>query len=141
MDAKTYLRQIDRLNMIVDNKMLELEQLEVLASGMSTSGSGDRVQTSVKYDRVENAVIKIMEKKTEVEKAVEKYLDKKSKIIEQLEGMEDDRYYNILFLHFVKGLSFEEISKETTYELSWVYRLYKKGLAAFYNKYCDEFYD
>lgn len=143
--TKEYLNQISRLNRTIDNKMIELSQLRELAYGISAISSGEKVQSSTAYDKVGDVCVKIDEMERNIEKIIDNYIDIKNQIISQIEGIDKEVFYEVLFLRHIKQnkqgkqYSFEEISIEINNSYRNTTRLYKQALQAFEEKYGNEY--
>lgn len=143
--TEEYLNQISRLNRTIDNKLIELAQLKELAYGISSITVDEKVQSSTNYDKIGNACAKIYDMENEIDKIIDDYVDSKNHIISQIESIEKEIYYEILFLRYVKKnkddrrYSFEEIAIEINSSYRNTTRLHKKALAEFERKFGDEY--
>lgn len=143
--TEEYLNQISRLNRTIDNKLIELAQLKELAYGISSITVSEKVQSSTNYDKIGNACAKIYDMENEIDKIIDDYVDSKNHIISQIESIEKEIYYEILFLRYVKKnkddrrYSFEEIAIEINSSYRNTTRLHKKALAEFERKFGDEY--
>lgn len=138
--AKSYLKQIQVLNYKVSNKLTELYQLKTLAVSISVASEGERVQTSTKNDKIDNAVIKIISKEDEIAKVVKKLMSKKEQIIKQIEGISDVKCYNVLFLRYVENDTFENIAEKMgNKDVRQIYNIHNKALDIFADKYSQFF--
>lgn len=143
--TKEYLNQISRLNRTIDNKLIELEQLKELAYGISSVSSGEKIQISTTYDKIGDVCAKIDEMEININKTIDNYIDIKRHIISQIEGIEKEVFYEILFLRHIKQnnkgkqYSFEEISIEINNSYRNTTRLYKQAVRAFEEKYGHEY--
>lgn len=135
MTTKQYLGQIDRLDKIIKNKLTEIYQLKTMACNIVVSNESERVQTSGNQERMASTVAKIVDREREIDELTDLLIDKKELIISQIEGIEDNNQYQILFSYFVKGSGFTDISKELCYTRMHVSRLFDDALAEFEKKY------
>lgn len=145
--TQEYLNQISRYDRTIDNKLIELSQLKELAYGISAISTTERVQSSNTSDRVADICIKMAEREASIKETVNEYMAIKDYIINQIESLEKEIYYEILFLRHVKKnkvgkqYSFEEIAIEINNSYRNTTRLYKKAIRAFENKYGSEYLD
>ena len=143
--TKDYLNQISRLNRTIDNKIIELAQLKELAYGISSTQGGEITQSSPSYDKTLETCAKIDEMERRIDSIIDYYIDIKNHIVSQIERIDDDRYYEILFLRHIKQnnrkrqYSFEEISIEINSSYRNTTRLYNKAIQAFEKKYGKEY--
>ena len=107
MTTKDYLNQISRLNRMINNKLSEISQLRELACSVSAIRNEEKVQTSPKADSIGTAISKIDEMERDIERTIDKYTKKKNLIISQIEGMDDELHYNVLFSRYIEKKTLE----------------------------------
>ena len=139
MTTKDYLNQVGRLNRMINNKLIEIAQLKELACSISAIQTGERVQTTPNYDKIGTAYAKIDEMERKLDKLIDTYVDKKNHIISQIDGVEDEMLYNILFARYIERKTFEKIATELEYSWRQIIRLHGKALKQFENQYGKEY--
>ena len=139
MDTKQYLSQIKRLDRQIQNKLSELYNLKMMASSISVSNEGERVQTSGNKDQLGAVVAKIVDMEKEVDKMVDLFVYTRNKIIGQIDSMDDLDSYDILSMRYVAGKTFHEISEKTGWSIRKVFSLHGKALLEFEKKYGREY--
>ena len=135
MTTKEYLGQISRLNRMINNKLTEIAQLKDMAESISAPQSGERVQTTPNFDKIGTRYAKIDEMERKIDGMVDELVDKKEKIIQQIDSMEDENTYNILFARYIEKKTFEVIATEMKYSWRQVVRLHGTALKQFEKKY------
>lgn len=135
MTTKEYLGQISRLNRMINNKLTEIAQLKDMAASISAPQSGERVQTTPNFDKIGTRYAKIDEMERKIDGMVDELVDKKEKIIQQIDSMEDENTYNILFTRYIEKKTFEVIATEMKYSWRQVIRLHGTALKQFEKKY------
>lgn len=135
MDTKQYLQQISRLDRMINNKLSEISQLRELAMSVSAVKNEERVQTTPNFDKIGTAYCKIEEMEEKLDKLIDEYVDKKNLIISQIDGIENETYYEILFARYIEKKTFEKIADEMTYSFRNVTRLHGRALQEFEKKY------
>lgn len=135
MTTKEYLGQISRLNRMINNKLTEIAQLKDMAVSISAPQSGERVQTTPNFDKIGTRYAKIDEMERKIDGMVDELVDKKEKIIQQIDSMEDENTYNILFARYIEKKTFEVIATEMKYSWRQVVRLHGTALKQFEKKY------
>ena len=141
MDTKTYLGQISRLDRMIENKISEITRLKVLFYGLSAVKLEERVQTTPNHDKMGTAYAKIHDRQTALDQMIDEYVDKKAHIVEQIEKMEDENHYAILFSRYVTRKGFSDIAVEIGYSERQVLRLHGEALDEFESKYGSEYKD
>ena len=140
MTTKEYLSQIGRLNRVVENKFEEIKQLRELSQSVkSIDNTRERVDTTPNFDKIGTAVSKIDELERDLDTMIDEYVNKKNKIIMQIDGMEDETLYTILFSRYVEKKTFEKIATETSYCYRQITRLHGKALREFEKKYGETY--
>ena len=139
MTTKEYLGQISRLNRMINNKLTEIAQLKDMAVSISATQSGERVQTTPNFDKIGTKYAKIDEMERNLDKIIDDFTEKKQKIISQIDSMENENVYNVLFSHYIEKKSFEKISVEMDYSYRQTIRLHGKALRQFEEKFGDEY--
>lgn len=139
MTTKEYLGQISRLNRMINNKLTEIAQLKDMAVSISAPQNGDRVQTTPNFDKIGTKYAKIDEMERKIDGMVDELVDKKEKIIQQIDAMEDENTYNILFARYIEKKTFEVIATEMKYSWRQVIRLHGTALKQFEKKYGEEY--
>ena len=135
MDTKTYLQQISRLDRMINNKLSEISQLRELAMSVSAVKNEERVQNTPNCDKIGTAYCKIEEMEEKLDKVIDEYVNKKNLIISQIDGIENETYYEILFARYIEKKTFEKIADEMTYSFRNVTRLHGRALQEFEKKY------
>ena len=135
MTTKEYLCQISRLDRMINNKLSEISQLRELAMSVSAVKNEERVQNTPNFDKIGTAYCKIEEMEEKLDKLIDEYVDKKNLIISQIDGIENETYYEILFARYIEKKTFEKIADEMTYSFRNVTRLHGRALQEFEKKY------
>lgn len=141
MDAKQYLGQISRLDKMIKNKMTELAQYKSLVYGLSAITNDERIQSTPDFDKMTGKVVKVMEMEKKIDSLIDEYVDKKSLIISQIDSMENEAHYEILFARYIEKKTFEKIADEMSYSWRQIIRLHGRALQEFDNKYWQFYKD
>lgn len=139
MTTKEYLNQISRLNRMINNKLSELAELKELSKSISAVSNKERVQTSMEQDKIGNTLSKIDEMEREIDKMIDSYSDKRTHIIGQIDSMEDENSYDILFSRYIEKKTFEKIADTKNYSFRQIIRLHGIALKQFEEKYGNEY--
>ena len=139
MTTKEYLNQISRLNRMINNKLSELAELKELSKSISAVSNKERVQTSMERDKIGNTLSKIDEMEREIDKMIDSYSDKRTHIIGQIDSMEDENSYDILFSRYIEKKTFEKIADTKKYSFRQIIRLHGIALKQFEEKYGSEY--
>lgn len=131
--------QISRLDRKINNKISEITQYRELVYSLQGIDNKERVQTTLKSDKIGTAIAKLDEMERKLDKLIDEYVDKKNYIIWQIESIENELYYQILFSRYIEKKTFELISTEIHYSYKQTRRLHTKSLQDFEKKYGKEY--
>ena len=135
MTTKDYLNQISRINRMINNKIVELSQLKELACSISAVSGEDRVMVTPTFDKIGTKQAKIDEMERNIDALVDEYIIKRDKIVSQIDSMEDENVYNVLFSRYIEKKTFEVIATEMNYSWRQTIRLHGIALKRFEEKY------
>ena len=137
MEAKEFLNQLEKIDLMIENKFIEIDQWRNIAEGLSSGGKTikingvlhnmDKVQTSRKPDKMGDAVVKILEIIEEIEQLIDKLKETKKEVtslIEQLDPVEYD------FLHkvYVQHLTLSDVAGIYRNSYSWATTIHSIAL-------------
>jgi DNA-directed RNA polymerase specialized sigma subunit len=120
---------------MINNKLTEITQLRELSCSISAIRNEEKVKSSSDPDKIGSTYAKIDEMERNLDKTIDEYTDKKNLIIGQIDGIEDEDYYNILFSRYIEKKTFEVIATEMKYSWRQIIRLHGKALKEFEEKY------
>ena len=86
-------------------------------------------------DKIGATYAKIDEMERNLDRMIDEYIDKKNTIIGQIDSIENEDYYNVLFSRYIEKKTFEVIATEMKYSWRQIIRLHGKSLKAFEEKY------
>ena len=124
---------------MINNKLSEISQLRELSVSISAIGNDEKVQTSPNFDKIGTTVAKIDEMENNLDKMIDEYLVKRERIIAQIDTMEEESVYQILFSRYIEKKTFEKIATEMKYSWRQIVRLHGKALQQFEKKYGEEY--
>ena len=127
MKAYDFLKRIKILNILIENKKIELESLKALCEYPPLNNS-EKVQSSSKCDSSANRIINYVELKTELENKINELCEIKQEIIDVIDKVDDPRIVNLLYRRYVSCKTWEEISLETGLSRQWLWKLDKKAI-------------
>lgn len=135
MDTKQYLNQISRIDRMIKNKLLEISQLRELSMSVSAITNDERVQTTPNFDKIGTSYAKIDDMERNLDGMIDEYVNKKNEIISQIDSMDDEIHYEILFGRYIEKKTFEKIAADINYSFRNTTRLHGKALQEFEKKY------
>ena len=139
MTTKQYLNQIHRIDKMINNKLSEIYQLKNLVCSISISDNSERVQTSSDKDALGNAVSKIVDLEREVNDCIDQFAEKRRIIIKQIDSIDNDMYYQVLFSRYIEQKTFEKIAEDNEYSVRQILRIHGDALSEFERLYGSEY--
>lgn len=136
MTAKEYLQQLERADVIIEQKMKEQADLEELSKCVRAIDYGkDRVSSSGTGDApFVNPVLKIVMLEQEISAEIDKYVDLKRKITGEIQSLQDPQFIKVLFKRYVEYKGFDKIAVELECSERNVYTIYGQALKDFTEK-------
>lgn len=138
MTVKQYLDQIRQLDLMINQRIEQVEELKQIAAGVKSPGMKmEMVQTSKEGDPIGNIVNKYLDMEKEIDAMIDSYVDLKDKIIGEIQALPDPRMVELLSLRYIKYMRLEEIActmkKRNGYPYSYdhIRRLHSMSLNAF----------
>lgn len=131
---KRYFGQLIEKRYIVQ---LETERYSELVEGAKPRGidySKTRVQKSVE-DNLCNNTIRLADQKERVHRAQSEFYGLEDQIVDQIRGLHNPIYNQILYKVYVQGKSLKVTQKEMDVSYSFVRDKHKEALQAFADKY------
>lgn len=128
--TKEYLSQAFRIDQRIQSKIEQIASLNDLATRATATysdmpGSGMR-----RTDKMEDAVLSIIELENEINRDICKLVDTKKDIVHRIKAVENPEYQTLLELRYLCFKTWEQIAVEMNYELRWLYRLHRRALDA-----------
>lgn len=125
--AKDYLKQIERLDTIINNKLVEKAQWKAVALGITADASGERVQSSGNPQKMANAIDRCIDIDAEINRLIDKLVSVKTEItstIEQLSPVE----YDVLHKLYIQNMTFKDVAAVKDKSQSWATTVHGRAL-------------
>lgn len=110
MDAKDYLQQVEKLDVRIQNKLIECQQWRDMAFGITASIGGERVQSSGSQQKMADAVIKCVDMEEKINSLVDALIDAKKEVISTIEKLNSPTEYDILHKRYIQFMTLQEIA-------------------------------
>lgn len=135
MWGKCFLNKIYRLDIKIKQIEDEIIRLQLTACGSGGLNTSERVQTSITFDKMGEAVAEIVELEKQMYETNSKMNRERFKIIEMIQRLENPKHVQVLYKRFVERKRWEVIAVEMGYDYNYVQKMCKKALKRFENKY------
>lgn len=128
MKAKIYLKQIQELDIKIENKIAEVEYWKSVASSTTVSNDGERVQSSGSKQQMANAVCKYLQLEQELNNEIDMLVATKQDIINHIEQLPSNEY-NVLHKMYVQGYELWQMPERMNKSYSWVNAIHGRGIS------------
>ena len=120
-DAQEFLERVEKIDTLVENKLIEQRQWKDLALSITATMGGERVQSSSKStSKMEDAVVKCIMIEDEIAAAVESLIAEKKKVVRTIEELNSPTEYRILHMRYIQYISLADIAVKLNKEYTWV---------------------
>ena len=134
MTAKQYLSQLRILDIKINQKQDELYRLRCAAERTTPTqeaGAG----CGGASDRVGNISAITADLDAEINADIDRLADMRHTIINQIHGLDDDRYIRLLYKRYVEYKSLKQVGVEMHYEYAYARSIHGNALKAFEAKW------
>ena len=119
--------QITKLDKLIENKLVEIQQWKAIATNSTTNMSGERVESSHNPRSKENAICKYMDLEAETRRDVEAFIKAKKdviNVIEQLDAIE----YDIIHKIYVQNFTLQDVASLYQRNYGWATTMHGRAL-------------
>lgn len=128
MDAKEFLRQPEKLDVRIKNKLIEQQQWRDLALGITANMDGERVQSSGTKTKMADAIDKCIDMETEIDRLIDELIDTKKKVIEAIERLDSPVEYDVLHRRYIQYQSLQDVAAHYGYDYGWATTTHGRAL-------------
>lgn len=128
MKAKEYLRQLKKLDKMIENKLAEKQHWKEIATSTTQTMSLDRVQSSGSQQKMADATSRYVDIEREIDKRVDKLVDARREVIEVIEQL-DATEYDMLHKLYVQYWTLQDVANAMDKSYSWVTTVHGRALA------------
>ena len=126
--AQIYLEKVERIDVMVDNKLIEQRQWHDLARSITANMGGEKVQASASQSRMAEAIEKCVDMENEIAAAVDKLIAEKKVVVKTIESLYSPTEYKILHMRYIQYISLSDIAKIFNREYTWVTTTHGRAL-------------
>ncbi len=137
MKAKDFLKQPEKLDKMIKNKMIEKEQWKSIAMGTTSGGQSvkingvlhnmEKVQSSGSQQKMADAVSRYIDIEAEIDQFIDRLIDTKKdviSVIEQLNAIE----YDLLHKVYVQYITLDDVACLYDKTYSWATTVHGRAL-------------
>lgn len=127
MKAKDYLQQLQKLDKLIENKMVERSRWVCIATATTVPLGVERVQSSGNHQKVSNAVCSYTDLEAEIDECIKRLACQRKEIISTIEMLEVAEY-DLLHKIYVQYLSLQDAATALDKSYTWVTTMHGTAL-------------
>lgn len=137
MKAKEFLKQLVKLDMMIENKLIERDQWKSIAMGTTSGGADvmingvahkmDKVQSSGNPQKMADAVAKYVDLEAEIDTVIDELIETKKDVIAVIEMLTPIEY-DLLHKVYVQRMELDEVAALCNKTYSWVTTIHGRAL-------------
>lgn len=137
MKAKEYLQQLQRLDIIINQKIKEIQNLRLKSQSTGDIDySEERVQLSFSGNAPFVKLIEeIIDLEAKINTEINTFVEEKHKIINRIQGLKNSDYIALLFKRYVEFKKFETIAIEMNFAYQYILNMHGHALKEFETTY------
>lgn len=128
MDAKEFLKQVEKLDLRIKNKLVEQKQWRDIALGITANMEGERVQSSGSKNKMADAVERCVDMEGEIDRLIDNLIDTKKKVIQTIESLDSATEYNVLHMRYIQYKSLQDIADHYGRDYGWATTCHGRAL-------------
>lgn len=128
MDAKEFLRQPEKLDVRIRNKLIEKQQWHDMALGITANMDGERVQSSGAKSKMADAIDRCVDMEAEIDSLVDNLIEIKKEVVQTIERLYSPIEYDVLHKRFIQYKTLQEIADEYKKDYGWAKSTCKRAV-------------
>lgn len=114
-----FLESVEKIDAIVPNKLVEIQQMYDLATSITATMNGECVQSSGSKQKMADAANKCMDTIDEISGHVDKLRNQRKEVTQTIEKLYSPIEYKVLHLRYIQHKTLEEIADEFGRSYDW----------------------
>ena len=129
LEAKDYLKQVEKADLQIRNKLIEQQQWKDIALGITANMEVERVQSSGgSKSKMADAVERIVDMEAEIDRLVDNLINLKKEVIQVIERLDSPTEYNVLHMKYIQYMTLQEIADQYGYDYGWATTTHGRAL-------------
>lgn len=108
-EAQIFLEQVEKVDAIIPNKLIEMQQWYDLATSITAAMNGECVQSSGSKQKMADAIHKCMDIVDDLSMQVERLKAIKKEVTQTIEELYSPTEYKVLHMRYIQYKTLEEI--------------------------------
>jgi uncharacterized protein YfbU (UPF0304 family) len=128
LEAKEFLKQVEKLDVRITNKLIEQRQWRDIALGITANMEGERVQSSGAKSKMADAVERCVDMEAEIDRLVDILIETKKEVIQTIEQLDSPIEYDILHKRYIQFRDLQDIADHYGKEYGWATTTHGRAL-------------
>lgn len=128
MEAKEYLKQVEKLDIQIRNSLIEQQQWRDIALGITANMEGERVQASGNQSKMSDAVIKCVDMESKIDGLIDDLVAVKQDVIRTIEQLDSPTEYDVLHKRYIQFMSLQDIADHYKKDYGWATTTHGRAL-------------
>lgn len=120
------LKNIRKCEILINEKIAEIERLRALATKVNECSEGDRVQSSGSGDKLGDTVSQIVDLQNELKEDIRNFMNVKKECMSLIDKLDNPLLVQLAYKRYFNYETFEQIAEEMDLSVRWVLKLNKK---------------
>ena len=133
LEAKEFLRQVEKIDLRIKNKLVEQQQWRDVALGITANIGSDKVQSSGVKSKMAEAIDKCIDMESEINNTIDHLIAIKREVISIIEQLDNPTEYNLLHLRYIQHIELQDIADRYGKEYGWVTTCHGRALKSVQN--------
>jgi len=141
MEAKDFLGQVEKLDKIIENKLIEIDQWKAIAMNVTSGGKTvlvkvkgkyelqnmEKVQSSGNQQKMADAVARYVDIEKEIDQYIDKLIDVKKDVTSVIELLNTEEY-DLLHKVYIQHLPLQDAAEACGKSYSWATTIHGRAL-------------
>lgn len=129
MTPKEYLNQVRFLDIKINNKLKEVENLKEMALTLKSSSFEEKVQISKESgDSIGESIARVIDLEREITNDIDNLIAIKKVVIETIDSIGDSECIDLLYKRYINYSTWEQIAVDMKYTIRNIYNIHGRAL-------------
>ncbi len=136
MELKEFLSQATWINIMINTKLEQLEELKRLSMKVTSDLKADKISVAGREkSRMESIIVKMIDFENILNQDIDRYVDLRKEIEETINLTTDGNSRLVLQLRYIAGKPWDDIADTLGYDKRTVFRLHGKAIKEIESKW------
>lgn len=122
-----FLQQVGKYEVIIQNKLIEVQQWKALAESTTSLLTPDKVQSSGSKQKMAESIERYTDIQNEINEYIDKLYEAKKEVLSKIEQLEPV-YYDVLHKIYVQFMSFKDVADSYEKSYSWACKQHTRAI-------------